>query len=136
MARRDKKRPSTRGLRLFGFMLGATLAAVFGGLLPWMKHQPFPLWPYGAAGVLWILAIVAPRGLAIIHLALTKVGVIVSKLLSYAALTLIFYVIITPFGLLMRMFGWDPLALQRDPKAASYRVRSERGNVGRLDQPF
>jgi hypothetical protein len=136
MTQRDKRRPTTRELRLFGFLLGATLAAVFGGLLPWVKHRPFPLWPYGAAGVLWILALIAPRSLAIIHLVLAKVGAIITKLLSYAALTLIFYVIITPFGFLMRVFGWDPLSLQRDPKATSYRVRGERGDIGRLDQPF
>jgi hypothetical protein len=136
MALKEKKRPSTRELRRFGFLLGAIVAAVFGGLRPWVKHRPVPVWPFAAAGVLWILALVAPRGLALLHRVLSEVGEAVTKLLSYAALALIFYVIITPFGLLMRMFGWDPLALQRDPKAPSYRVRSERGNVGRLDQPF
>ena len=136
MALKDEKRPSIRELRLFGFTLGATLAAVLGGLLPWLKHRPIPLWPFAAAGVLWILALGAPRGLALLHCALSKFGEIVTRLLSYAALTLMFYVIITPFGFLMRVFGRDPLALRRDPKAPSYRVRSERGNVGRLDQPF
>jgi Saxitoxin biosynthesis operon protein SxtJ len=132
----NKKPPSTRALRHFGFVLGASLAAVFGGLLPWVKHRPVPRWPFGAACVLWLLAMVAPRALAVIHLALAKIGAVITKLLSYSALTLIFYVIIAPFSFLMRMFGRDALALKWDAKAPSYRVRSGRAGASRLDQPF
>lgn len=131
-----RKAPSTRELRQFGMVLGASLAAVFGGLLPWLKHRPVPRWPFGTACVLWLLAVVAPRALAVLHLALAKIAAVVTKLLSYSALTLIFYVIIAPFSFLMRMFGRDALALRWDAKAPSYRVRSGRAGAGRLDQPF
>jgi hypothetical protein len=35
---------------------------------------------------------------------------------------LLYYVISAPFGIVMRLIGWDPLRLRRDPIAPSYWV--------------
>ena len=71
MALKDEKRHSIRELRLFGFTLGATLAAVFGGLLPWAEHRPIPLLPFAAAGGVWVLAPGGPARLAPLPFALS-----------------------------------------------------------------
>lgn len=135
MAARNKI-ASTRELRRFGLVLGAMLALVFGTLSPWLKHRPVRLWPFLVAGGLWVLAILAPRGLALPYRAFAKAGATLTKLLSYAALTVIFYVIITPLSFLLRVLGRDALALKRNPKALSYRVRCDRAAAARFDVPF
>src|SRR5262245_19788885 len=50
----------------------------------------------------------------------TKLGVLPYRIVSPVVMAFLFYVIVTPMGLLMRMLGKDTLRLRRDPDAASY----------------
>jgi hypothetical protein len=133
---RNKKIPSTRELRLFGFLAGGIVATLFGAFLPWMKGGPTPLWPFLAASAVWIVALAAPRGLGWIHRALTGLAAILTRLLSYAALAVIFYVIVVTLGFLTRLLGRDPLALDWDAKSPSCRVQSKPAGSERPNKSF
>ena len=39
---------------------------------------------------------------------------------GYALLTLLFFIVVTPLGLILRLLGQDPLRLRRPTGAASY----------------
>ena len=49
-----------------------------------------------------------------------RFGLLLNRLVSPLALALVFYLTVTPTGLIMRALGKDPLRLKRDRDAASY----------------
>ena len=92
------------------------------------------LWPLlqGAGPRWWAVAVAAAFGLvAVLWPALLarpnrwwlKLGVLLGKIVSPIALGILFYVVLVPIGLLMRVLGKDPLRLQRDAAADSYWMR-------------
>jgi hypothetical protein len=88
----------------------------------------FSLWRGGAAwlatGPLAILflaaALLRPAALAPVNRLWFRLGLLLHKLVSPLLMALLFYGVVTPTGLLIRMLGKDPLRLLRDPNASSY----------------
>jgi hypothetical protein len=48
------------------------------------------------------------------------IGKTIGRITTPILLTIVFIVVVTPLGLLLRLFGSDPLRLKRDPKASTY----------------
>ncbi len=124
-----------RELRRFGFAFGGGLT-VLGGLLLW-RERPAAPWVLGAAGAVLLAALALPRALAPLERLLAKVFRAVTVALTYVLVTLVFYLAITPLGLLMRLFGRDPLGLKFDRGRASYWLDVPAdGPSSRPDKPF
>ena len=66
------------------------------------------------------LAMLFPKALAPLNWLWTKFGLLLHKIVSPVVLGVLFFVVFTPFGVIMRLFGGDPLRLRFDPKAQSY----------------
>jgi hypothetical protein len=49
-----------------------------------------------------------------------RLGFGLSRMAGYAVLALLFFIVITPLGLVLRMLGQDPLRLRRPAGAQSY----------------
>jgi hypothetical protein len=123
--------PDRRRLRTFG----AAALAVFAALGAWAMfgRRLFGCDLGGAAGAaawaLWaaaaacgLLAAAAPRALRPLYVGLSAVGLPIGWLVSHALLAAVFYGVITPIGLAMRLAGRDPLRRWFDPHAPSYWV--------------
>lgn len=101
-------------------------ALVFGGffLLLALHHliTGNSWWPeiLAAAAAFFVIAYTQPSLLAPLNRAWTKLGLLLFKVVSPIVLGLLFYLCITPIGLLMRACGKDPLRLKRDPQTSSY----------------
>lgn len=67
-----------------------------------------------------VVSFVAPQILAPLNKAWTRLGMLMHRVVNPLIMGLLFYVAITPMGLLMRLFGKDLLRLKRDPQASSY----------------
>jgi hypothetical protein len=48
----------------------------------------------------------------------------------------VFYIVLTPMGLIMRLAGKDSMARRLDAKVASYRVKSLATPPNRVEKPF
>jgi len=111
-------------LRKFGLMVGGVFA-VLGLLFLWRHkaHYPYFLWP-GAGlvlfGVLW------PRTLKWIYIGWMSVAFVLGFVMAHVILTLFFFLLITPLGLVARWFGQDFLSLKLDRSARSYWIPRER----------
>lgn len=68
---------------------------------------------------------VFPRALKYICLAWMSVAVVVGFVMAHIILTLFFFLVITPIGLVAQMFGKDFLRLKLDKHSASYWIRRE-----------
>ena len=51
-------------------------------------------------------------------------------------LGILFYGLFMPFGLVMRVFGKDPLHRKLDDKSASYRVKSRSVDRNNVEHPY
>jgi hypothetical protein len=126
---------TVKDLRRFGLSFGCAFG-LLGGLL-WWRDRPAAPWVLGVAGTVLALGIAFPRALAPLEWVLAKIFKAVTTALTYVLVTITFYLVITPMGLLMRLFGRDPLGLKFDRGKASYWVDVEPdGPWSRPDKPF
>lgn len=107
-----------RELRRFGLTMGAAFL-VLGAFLLW-RHRIS--WPYvGALGGLFLLCgLLWPGALGPVQWLWMKVARAMGWFMTRVILTVIFIVIFSPAGLIMRLLRRDPLRLRLRPDAPSY----------------
>jgi hypothetical protein len=125
-----------KSLRNFGLSTGAIIAGIFGLLLPWVFDHGFPRWPWILFSVLAAWALIAPKSLQPIYQAWMRLGLLISKVTTPIVLGVIFFAVVTPFGLIRRMFGGDPMARESDEQASTYRLPSEHRPKENLENPY
>ena len=111
-------------LRKFGLMVGGVFAAL--GLLFLWRHKgyyPYFLWP---GVVLVLFGLVLPRALKWVYIAWMSVAFVLGFVMAHVILTLFFYLMITPMGLIARLFGKDFLRLRLDRNAVTYWIPRDR----------
>lgn len=118
------------------FTLTALPAPAGLAVILWWKH----LLPTVGLG-LWVSALLTLAFLCVARPAWFRgfyrggmtVGFHVSRALGWVALSLIFWLVVTPLGTLLRCVGHDPLQLRRNPQAPSYwRPPRERHDLDRM----
>lgn len=105
---------------------GLIFAAFFAIVAFW------PLWPLHAPSMAWLtasiasgaVALICPRLLAVPNRLWLKFGHALGWVNARIILGFVFFVMVTPIGLVMRLFGKDPLRM-RSPKSSSYWIRRE-----------
>ena len=102
-------------------------AAVFVliGVVPWLFGKGPQLWALGLAAVFAAAALLLPSVLAPLNRVWTLLGLLLHKVMSPVTLAVMFYLLITPMGVVMRWLGKDPLRLRFDPKQPSYWLERE-----------
>ncbi len=129
--------PEITELRKFGLVMAAAIAVVFGLALPWLFGRPWPAWPFWLAGAFVAFAAVWPRALAPVQRGWLKIGHALGWVNSRIVLSLFFFAVVFPLGIVMRLVGKDPIARRRDPNAASYRIPSApTGDAKSMEKPF
>jgi hypothetical protein len=120
--------------RSFGLTFGALFA--IAGLLPlWRGGMP-RWWALMVSALFWTLAIAWPRALAPANRIWFHIGLLMHRVVNPVVMALVYYIAITPFGLLTRMFR-SGLArqLRLDPKASTYWITRD-ATTSRMDQQF
>ena len=124
-----------KGLREFAFTIGSIVAVLFGLVVPWWLDRPFPLWPWIVSGTLIGWGLVIPITLRRVYRAWMKIGLLLNMVTSPLVMAIVFYVVITPVGLIRRMSGYR-LPDHRDPNLKSYRVNGRATDSSDLTRPF
>ena len=127
--------PDKKGLREFGLVTGGLFVGLFGLLLPWLFGFDLPLWPWILAGVLSGLALLSPNGLRLIYYGWMFMALILGWINTRILLGLVFFLIITPMGSIMRLFGNNPMK-KKPSQSDSYRHATEQRSPKHLEQPF
>ncbi len=94
------------------FFVIAVLPLFHGGIVRW--------WSLAVAAAFALVALLKPVLLAGLNRLWIKLGVLLGKVVSPIALGILFYIVITPIGLVIRLTGKDPLRLKFAPAADSY----------------
>lgn len=125
-----------KGLRDFGLVTGGIIAALFGLFFPWLLESRFPVWPWVVAGVLGVWGLAAPMSLQPVYRWWMKLGLLLSRVTTPIILGIVFYLLFFPMGLVMRMFGRDPMSRRLDSAAMTYRVTSHKAPKEHMERPF
>lgn len=116
-----KKETTHKELRTFGLLVGGIFLVI--AVWPMMFRSEAPrLWALGLGASLVCLGAVIPRSLTHVHFAWMKVGELLGWINTRILLGLVFYGLITPMGLLMRLAGKDPMRLAQANGLDTYRV--------------
>jgi len=101
---------------------GLVFAAVFAVVAAWplTSGQALRWWAVAVAAAFALLALVKPRLLAAPNRLWTRFGVLLGKVVSPVALGILFYGVMSPLGIALRLAGKDPLRLKRDKASTSY----------------
>jgi len=101
---------------------GLTFAVILGvvGLWPLLHGVAPRLWALIPAAVFLLAALAAPFVLGPLNRVWLKFGLLLHHIVTPIVMGLIFYVAVTPTGLIMRAMGKDPLRLKPDKAARSY----------------
>jgi len=111
----------TRILRLFGLGL-ALLMSVFAALA-WRKDSPAARWELGLAAAAALASLAFPRGLEPIYRAWMPLARALGRANTFLALALLYYLIITPYAALLRLFGVPFLDIKRAGQETFWRDR-------------
>ncbi len=101
---------------------GAVFAVVFGlaGLLPMLSGREPRLWALGMAVLVAICALIKPSLLRPFNGVWFAFGQALHHVVTPVVMGLLFFLVVTPVGIAMRLSGKDPMHRKRDPGAASY----------------
>lgn len=115
-----KERTDTKQLRSFGLMVGGIFAIV--GAWPFVVAQPPRGWAIVLGVGLIFLGGVLPRSLALPFKWWMLVGHVLGWINTRIILSVVFYLIITPMGLVIRLLGKTSIRASFDPSRDTYRV--------------
>jgi hypothetical protein len=109
--------------RSFGVVMMVFFALV--ACWPLLRDQSPRWWAFVISSVFGVLAWLRPSVLAGLNQQWMKLGLLLGKIVSPIALGILFYAVLTPMGIVMRLAGKDPLRLKRDAAGRSYWILRE-----------
>jgi hypothetical protein len=108
---------SPKALRRFGFVAGA--ASILFGLVLLHRHRA-ALPSLGLGALLITAGCVAPRTLKYLHAAWVGLSLLLGWVMSRIIVTLVFFLVVTPIGLLQRLVSRSGVDLRFRTGASSY----------------
>ncbi|MGB0670248.1 MAG: SxtJ family membrane protein [Rhodospirillales bacterium] len=116
LAREDEVKVGSE--RSFGIVFAVVFA--FIGLVPLFKGVEPRWWSLGVGTVFLALAFLAPKTLTPLNKLWFRFGLLLHHIVNPIIMGLLFFLTITPIGLIMRALGKRPLNLPFEPDKPSY----------------
>ena len=126
----------TRELRRFGVAAGALLVVLVWWLVPWWRGAAHSPWALAAGLGLLALGLAWPRAIRPLYRLWRPVGRRLAIANTWLLLGVVFFVVLTPLGAVLRRTGRLQYRSGFDPRASSYRIDVERRHVTNLEEPF
>ena len=109
--------------RSFGFVF--TVAFLLIATVPFFTTGKTHYWALIAGSVVGLITLFYPSLLKPFNILWFKFGMLLGAIIAPIVMMVIFFVVVTPIGLLMRIFGKDPLRLKKHPEVESYWIKRE-----------
>jgi hypothetical protein len=117
MRHQDEKKQ----LRHFGLIVGGIFAVI--GLWPVVfRAEGSRLWALALGLALVVPALVLPRSLTHVYRIWMAAGAALGWINTRVLLSVIFYGLVTPMGIIRRRLGRDPMQRRFEPGVGTYRV--------------
>lgn len=126
---------SPKQLRSFGLTVGGIFAGI--GFWPLVVHgSSIRLWAVIIGGLLLLPAIMYPRSLSLIYKGWMALGEILGWVNTRIILGVVFYLVVTPIGIVRRLMGNDPMGRLTRPDQKSYRVPRQPRPASHMTKQF
>ncbi len=127
--------PEGKQLRAFGLLVGGVFGLI--GLWPMGWHgEGIRLWAVGVGAALVLPALIRPASLKPIHRIWMALGDVLGWVNTRLILGVVYYGVVTPISLVMRLAGRDPLNRRYEPVARTYRIERQPRPSSHLKQQF
>jgi len=134
---RIQRNPSPRQLALFGLVWLVFFGIVGGIVLGRAQSTTAAVAIWAVAAVVPLIGWPVPRFMRLVYLGMSYAAFPIGFVLSHVILAAVYYLVLTPVGLLMRPFGYDPMHRRFDPRAETYWVpRRQNDDVKRYFRQF
>ncbi len=117
---------SKKQLRDFGFLIGIGFPFLIGFVIPGLFGHSFRVWTLFVGIPILFLGILQPLKLKFIYKIWISIGNVLGQINSRIILGIIFFLLLQPISLLMKLFGYDPL---RKKKVNVFTYREVRPNA-------
>jgi len=134
--RAEKPKYTEKELRDFGLIMAGMLILMFGFVLPWIFSYSMPYWPFIAAVVFAVTALVRPVLLGPVNSVWLKISDVLGWINTRLVMGVMFFLLIAPIGLIMRLFGKDTLGNKLSEEQTSYRIITKVRDKKHLEKPF
>lgn len=124
---------TARDGRRFAFPVG-TAFLVLTGILFWRDHDAAARVMAGLGGALWIAGALVPAYLGPIYRGWMRMALAISKVTTPIFLGIVYYLIFTPTGFIMRLLGRRPMV--HTPQDRSYWRRGRASTRSDLRRQF
>jgi hypothetical protein len=121
--------------RTFGLVFSA--AVLFFGLWPLRHGRHIRIWCLALSGIVLLVALLWPSLLNGLNVVWTKTGKVLAKLVNPIATGFLFYLVFTPWAIILRWMGRDLLGISLDANAKTYWIpRTAAGNSAGMRNQF
>jgi len=124
------------GLRRFGLIFAAIIAGLFGLLFPLVFGVGFLWGPWIIVAVFAAWSLLAPATLKGFYHLWMRFGLVMNAIVTRVVLGFVFYCMIFPTGLILRLRGKDPMQRRIGTADKSYRVESTDSEPEQMRKPF
>jgi hypothetical protein len=93
------------------------------GLYPLISNKPIRIWSIIVSSVFLIITITKPNLFTFLNKLWIKFGILLGKIISPVVMGLVFFFVVTPIGMLVRILKKDVMGLKK--KASSYWISRE-----------
>ena len=138
MSKTNKTEVNTE-LRNFGFIMGVMFALMFGLLFPLIGNKTFdswPIWPFVVMSIFWLVALSYPLILKPVNNVWIKIGDVLGFINSRIILGIMFFLLIFPIGLILKILGKDSMNRRFNKKIDSYKKPVIPRDPKHLEKPF
>lgn len=116
-------KPDSKELRTFAVTIAIAFIAL-GGLILWRKGET-GLISAGIGAAILISGLVWPQSLTLPYKGWMALALVLGFIMTHIILGLVYYLVLTPIGLIMRMLGKNPLRARSGPDAPSYWINRQ-----------
>ncbi len=126
------KRPSNRSFGLLFFVVFLVIA-----FWPLTKKNEINLYLISIALIFLVLGLLNSNILSPLNKAWIKLGEILGRIVAPVVMAIVYFIILTPISLLVRLFGKDLIGMKfsNDIKKKSYWIKRKK-NLGSMDKQF
>ena len=115
---RIDRNPARRQLNLFGALWLLALGLL--GCIAFGRGGPMQIAVWAAAIVVPAVGWLAPKFMRIVYLAMVYAAFPIGLVVSHVIMAIVYYLVLTPIGVLRRLLGRDPMTRRFEPDARTY----------------
>ncbi len=120
--------PSRKELRVFAVLLIVFFAIVAAVIYQKTSSVPASITIVVVASIIGLLGWCVPNFMRVVYVTWMLAVFPIGFVISHVILAVVFYLVLTPIGCIMRLCGRDPMQRQFDSSASSYWVARHQEN--------